>query len=361
MASETDLLTPMIPIKNIYYLFLYAWECFKEGKQVDVDIDSNSDLPNFLASVLIKGVQRQFRRGLDRRYVEQVEELAAPRGKFLFPETIKQSSLRAGRLVCEFDELAIDTVPNRILKAAIRHLHQSPDIKRGLSEELRRLERRLHGVPDLRLRPSLFRSLQVMRNQSQYGLLMHISRLVMELSLPDRQGSGHQFRDILDDETRMSAVFETFLRNFYRTEQALFSVASERITWPVTSSPLSELRYLPDMITDITLRSPARTIIIDAKYYRATFSSGRFGGHPKVHSAPLFQIQTYLDHCKCTSAIEGLLLFPQVSGAPVRLDYQMPRHRIRVCTVNLDQPWPAIHGELLDLLGAGGAPKKVAA
>ena len=351
----------MIPIRNLYYLFLYAWNQFTEGNRVDVGKDSSPDLPNLLAKVLIKGVQRQFRRGLDRRYVEQVDELAGPRGKFLFPETIKQSSLLAGRLVCQFDELAIDTVPNRILKAASRHLHRSSAIDQGLGKELRRLDARLSGVAHLPLKPSLFRSLQVMSHKSQYGLLMHICQLLMELSLPDRQGSGNQFCDIREDETRMSAVFETFLRNFYREEQSTFAVRGEQISWPATTFALGDLNYLPDMITDITLRSPTRSIIVDAKYYKNTFSAGRFGGHPKIHPGPLYQIQTYLEHSQSAAPIEGLLLFPQVSGPPVRLNYQLPRHRIRVCTVNLDQPWASVHIELLGLLGLNAAPAQVGA
>jgi 5-methylcytosine-specific restriction enzyme subunit McrC len=345
----------MIPIRNLYYLFLYAWDQFTEGNTADVGTESSPDLPNLLAKILITGVQRQFRRGLDRRYVEQVDELAAPRGQFLFPETLKRNSLLAGRLVCRFDELEVDTLPNRILKAAIRHLHRSPAIDPGLGEELRRLDLRLGGVTQLSLKPSLFRPLQVTRHQSQYGLLMHVCRLVMELSLPDRQGSGHQFRDICDDETRMSAVFEAFLRNFYRAEQSTFKVAGERISWPASAFASEELKYLPDMITDMTLRSPTRSIIIDAKYYRSTFSAGRFGGHPKIHAGPLYQIQAYLEHSQSATPMEGLLLFPQVSGASVRLDYRLPRHRIRVCTVNLDQPWAALHVELLDLLRLAAA------
>ena len=60
----------MIPVRNLYYLFLYAWDRFSEGRQIDVGSDTSPDLPNLLARVLVSGVRRQFRRGLDKGYVE---------------------------------------------------------------------------------------------------------------------------------------------------------------------------------------------------------------------------------------------------------------------------------------------------
>ena len=340
----------MIPILNVYYLFLYAWDRFIEGSKIDVGADTSPDLPNLLAKVLIAGTKRQFSRGLDRRYIGQIDELAAPRGRFLFTETITNSSLLAGRLVCQFDELAIDTVPNRILRSTIQRLHRSPLIEKTYAEELRRLDKRLEGVAQLALTPSLFRSLQVMRHQSQYSLLMNICRLVMELSAPQEFGAGHGFVDILTDEKRMSAVFEQFLRNFYRLEQTEFAVSAETIAWPASSDNSDQLGYLPAMITDVTLRSPHRMIIIDAKFYETTFVPGRFGGPPKVRSGHLYQLQSYLEHSPSGPEKEGILLYPLVSGDEARLQFQLPRHRIRVCTVNLNQPWHAIHDELLGLV-----------
>src|ERR1700733_6314012 len=106
----------LIPIRNLYYLFLYAWDRFSEGSRADVGAEASPDLPNLLARVLASGVRRQLRRGLDRGYVQRVDELALPRGKFLLQDTVRKSSLASGRVVCQFDELNADTLPNRILR-----------------------------------------------------------------------------------------------------------------------------------------------------------------------------------------------------------------------------------------------------
>jgi 5-methylcytosine-specific restriction enzyme subunit McrC len=343
----------MIPIRNVYYLFLYAWDRFSEGSRADVGTDASPDLPNLLARVLAFGVRRQFGRGLDRGYVERVDELALPRGKFLLQDTVKRSSPASGRAVCQFDELSTDTLSNRIIKAAIRRLHLCNDIAADLAAELRRLEARLEGVARMPLTPGLFRSLQVTRSHSQYALLMDVCRLVMDLSLPDEGGTGHRFYDVLEDEVKMSTVFENFVRNFYRMEQGHYSVAAESITWPAVCATPAQIGYLPAMQTDLTLRSADRTIIIDAKFYKQTFTLSRFGDHPKVRSGHLYQLQSYLEHGSKGStpaSSEGILLYPSIDGQEVNLDFQLPRHRIRVRTLDLSRPWPQIHDQLLTMV-----------
>ena len=342
----------MIPVRNLYCMFLYAWDKFPEGEQIEVGQDEGPDLPNLLAKVLASGVQRQFRRGLDKNYISKIEELVFPRGKFLLADTIKRSSLASGRAVCNFDELSIDTLSNRILRATMRRLQLSQDIAADLASELRRLDARLEGVTRVSLSPGLFRSLQVTRNQGQYGLLMKVCRLVMELSIPDEGGAGCRFYDILADETRMSAVFEHFVRNFFRLEQSRYSVSAEMVSWPARCANAYDADYLPMMITDVTLRSADRTIVIDAKYYKNTFVS-RFGSRPKVRSGHLYQLQSYLTNMERHPgriAPEGVLLYPSIDGQEMRLDFQLPQHRIRVWTIDLAQPWQHVHHQLLELV-----------
>ena len=342
----------MIPIRNLYYLFLYAWDRFSEGNRADVGADVGEDLPNLLAKVLASGVRRQLSRGLNRDYFERTDELALPRGKFLLQNTVKRNSLKFGCAVCQFDELSVDTLSNRILKAALRRLHQSPYIDPNLATELRRLEARLENVTQISFVPSVFRLLQVATSESRYPLLMDICRLVMELSLPDESGNGHRFRNVLEDEVRMSAIFEHFVRNFYRLEQGRYSVAAEAILWPATCASSWQASYLPNMLTDVTLRSAGRMIIIDTKFYKETFVTSRFGTTPKIHSGHLYQLQSYLEHSRKDpgdTKSEGILLYPSINGLEVELDYQLPSYRIRVCTLDLSKPWQHVHDRMLEM------------
>ena len=190
----------------------------------------------------MSGVRRQLIRGLEKGYVEVVEELRQSTGQVPAQDTVKRSSLVRGRVVCQFDELRVDTLQNRILRAAIRRLHLVPDIAAGLGAQLRRLEARLEGVTRVPLSPVLFRTLQVTRSHGQDGLLMDVCRLIMDLSLPDEHGTGYRFYDVLQDETRMSTIFEHFVANFYRIEQDEYFVGRDIIRWPVVCAVPSSVR-----------------------------------------------------------------------------------------------------------------------
>jgi 5-methylcytosine-specific restriction enzyme subunit McrC len=249
----------------------------------------------------------------------------------------------------------VDVVHNRILKAVLGVLARSPDIEAGLFGELRDLRARLAAVTDAPLSRHLFTQLQLSRNTGHYGLLMKICEMVLELAMPQEGGQGSRFADILQDEKRMSAIFEAFVRNFYRREQEVFSVASELIAWNIGLESPGYVHYLPSMLTDVTLRSPDRTIVVDAKFYREALVS-RHGGQDKVRSDHLYQILAYLRNLAPRKGpyerAEGLLLYPRTGDSELRLDFRLVGHRVRACTVDLTRRWTDIHQEMLALLAS---------
>jgi 5-methylcytosine-specific restriction enzyme subunit McrC len=333
-----------IPIRNIYYLFLYAWDKFPEGQVIEVGGDQGPELPSLLARILLACVRTLLRRGLERDYQPLIDELAGPRGRFLITDSIKRNTFVAGRIVCAFDELTIDTQANRIIKATLKALSHAAEIDANLSSQLASMAKRFGAVKDVRLTRRLFRSLQIGRANGRYGLAMQVCRLAADLMLPDEGGGNFHFVDILEDENRMSTVFEHFVRNFYRAEQSNFTANVEHINWEAEGDE-DALRFLPTMKTDITLRSRDKTIVIDAKYYKETLVTRYDGGQPKVQSAHLYQIQAYLRNMRGSGGPDET-----AEGAPVRLDMRVGGHRTRVWTVDLTRPWPEIHRELLDLL-----------
>jgi 5-methylcytosine-specific restriction enzyme subunit McrC len=342
-----------IPIRNLYYLFLYAWDLFPEGRAIETGATAGPNSLDLFSRILANGVRRLLRRGLDRIYLEAVEETASPRGRFLMTETLTRGATVRGQAVCSYDELAPDAPHNQVLKATLRALATAEDLDRGLARELGALHRALAGVSDVSLSSTLFRRVQLSRNSRHYNLLMHVCRLVLDLMLPGESGQRTRFADVLEDEARMSAVFEAFVRNFYRSEQSVFAVGAEHVDWDAAYGVAWHARHLPSMRTDATLRSPGRTIVVDAKYYRRTLVR-HMGGEEKVRSAHLYQLLAYLRHVRpmppSSHAAEGMLLYPRTDGRDLRLEYVLAGHRVRVCTVDLDRPWPEIHGDLIGLL-----------
>src|ERR1700761_6701311 len=110
---------------------------------------------------------------------------------------------------------------------------------------------------------------------------------------------------------------------------------------------------LPLMRTDVVLTSRARRIVIDTKYYEHIFQEYR--GTPKVRSTHLYQLLSYLTNLSASTTTdvphpEGMLLYPAVREE-FHKPYTLLGHRVVVQSVDLNQPWRAIHQALLRSVG----------
>ena len=339
-----------IPIENLYYLFCYAWGRFPEGKSIATGATTSPSVVDLLAKVLANGVKRLLKSGLDRGYVEYSEELTRLRGRVQVSESVSRNLFVSARAHCTYDELSEDVLHNQIIKSCLKRLSMVDGVNEELAHDLRVLHRRLGRVSDVRLTNGLFRLVQLHRNIGAYDLLLRICELIHHGLIPEQKGIRSRFADILADEARMSAVFEEFVRNFYRAEQQGFRVKSEWIEWESGSLDEKHKAFLPTMRTDVTLRSDERLIVIDTKYYRQTFVD--YMGKERVRASHLYQLFTYLKNLETRQGpmrVEGMLLYPSVNRQ-VLLDYNLGGHRIRVVTLNLNQPWPRIHKDLLDIV-----------
>ena len=70
-----------IPIKNIYYLLIYAWDDIKR-KSINLEVEKSPDLPNLLSDLLFKLMCRVIKKGLDKDYKEEIETTSFLKGKF---------------------------------------------------------------------------------------------------------------------------------------------------------------------------------------------------------------------------------------------------------------------------------------
>ncbi len=205
-----------IPIRNLYYLFCYVWGRFPEGGSVEVGVDDCPDLPNLFAKLLINGANRLMRRGLDRGYRSFVEETRAPRGRMLLDDIVKEQTLLRGAVVCAFEDLTVDVPHNQILNATARRLSRTWGVERRHAHDLGVIVRRMEAVSDISVTADQFRRVQLSRNTGQYLPLLKLCELIFRALLPEENGAGSRFADILKDEVTMSKVFEEFLRSFYQ-------------------------------------------------------------------------------------------------------------------------------------------------
>ena len=342
-----------IPVRNLYYLLCYAWDRLDEADLVDVGkIESNS-LVELLSRVLATGTSHLLRRGLDRGYVPHEDATCSLRGRIDFQTSLKKNLFRNARAWCVFDELTYDVPHNQILKTTLRRLSRTPELNKKVRGEIYGLLRRIEPVRDIVLRGDSFRRVQLHRNNAFYGFLLNVCQILHEELLPEEGGESGRFRDFTRDEKKMALVFQHFVRNFYTIEQNRYTVSGTRLAWQRVLGDEKSLNLLPNLNTDVTLKSRDRTLVIDTKFYRKALTEHY--GKKIYHPDHVNQIFVYVTNVKereekDAAQVEGMLLYPTVSE---ELDHEIELygHRIRVSTVDLAQSWWEIRQRLLLLVG----------
>ena len=246
---------------------------------------------------------------------------------------------------------------NRIVKATLRRLTLVAALDPAERRRTERLYRKLDAVSDVRLTAGLFRTVRIHRNNRFYSFLLHLCRIIHENLLVNEEEGTAEFRDFREDEHhQMGLLFEQFIKTFCERETD-YRVSAPKIDWFGAEGSETDLRHLPGMQTDIVLRSPKRTIIVDTKFYSSPLDT-RFGVK-RAKSGHLYQILAYVTNWAAAAPAdepepEGWLLYAAVDGD---FDYrfELMGRRIRVCSIDLAQGWREIEGDLKGLMGGRGS------
>ncbi len=356
-----------IPIHNVYYLLCYAWESaqFRDLARTG-EAGELASVQDLLGKVLARGTNRLVRRGIDRGYVERREDLAGIRGKLAVGETAKRAVRARGRAACDFEELSMDILANRIVRSSLGSLRRLGERKQGAGRDQVGLDptvrkevvsayHRLGGVSVVPLERRTFGMVQLDRNRGLYRFLLSVCRRIYECQLVDESKDDRQvFHDFRRDEATMWRLFEKFVTGFYRQKQHKFSVneGGRSIQWSDSlGATENDRKLIPGMEADIVLESPERRIIMDTKYYGEALG-GRHGSS-KLKSGNLYQLLTYLRNRQATkpdgAKHEGILLYPQVDK-PLAAELRLEGFRIQARTIDLAQPWQDIRDDLLEIL-----------
>ncbi|MEP0547494.1 MAG: hypothetical protein ABJF88_11220 [Rhodothermales bacterium] len=339
-----------IPVLNLYYLLLYAWDRLEEGRVVAVGGLEHRTTADLLARILVKGTRHVLRRGLDRGYVEHFETTSRLRGRVAFAPSVRRMLLPQARAVCTFDELTPDVLTNRILRTTIGRLMRVDALSDQHRRDLRGVYRELGGVGEIHLTRASFKRVRLHAGNAFYRFLLSACALAHENLFPRDDGQGYHFRDFARDDTQMARLFEAFLLRFYQRERPDLTARPESMAW--IAEPISTLGpgQLPGMRTDVTLRGADWTCVIDAKYYRAALSRWHEDG--TFDASNLYQITAYLRTLESNGGADGgadgVLLYPVVEGT-FDHTYRVGPHRVRLLTLDLTRPWPEIESTLLDL------------
>lgn len=349
-----------IPIRNVWYLLLYAWDLARWRDTTQAAVEASGSLLGLLASVLA-GTTRELLRGqLRRAHLDCHDEIRGIRGRVDFATSLKRMSFERGKAYCRFPELSIDTLRNRIIRATLHRLASDSRLvsaggssEGDLRHELRAVVSEMDGVRLSPITMADFSLVQLGSSDRDYAVPLAICALIQRLQIPAEQVGDQAMVALLKDEITFHRLFERFVLNFYRHRLTTYDVKGESLSWH------DELgcTLVPGMRTDVTItekRAPYRLLVVDTKYSIRTLAEAPHGGE-KFKSENLYQIYAYLrtqEHRSAAhAAAEGMLLYPTTSR---ELDEAMfvQGHRIRVATVDLSRPWREIEERLYSLVDA---------
>lgn len=261
---------------------------------------------------------------------------------------------------CRFEEFAVDTPRNRLIKSTLARLLSDPLLKArdtqtiNLKKRLGRCFVLMEGIGIGAITSDAFRCEAPGRNDREDRLVLALCELLFRSSIPmEIEGPAHLTeggREI----TLLRRVFERFVARFAQRHlrpRGWKVEPQKQIHWPVSGSSPGMSNYLPSMWLDLRLTSPDNRsrIVVDTKFTNV-LTRGK-GGTEVFKSAHLYQIYSYLQTQlgSFEGRSEGLLLYPSIHNT-VSEHMVLPGQVLRLETVDLSKPWISIEQSLSAIL-----------
>jgi len=348
-----------IPVRNLWLLMLYASELFRDIDSAKVSVEDNlDDIPDLVAEILSRQVERRLKRNLSFGYQSREAVLGRVRGRINLLYTERHQLSDRGKVACCFDELTVDTARNRFVRAALEeiskivHRNALAHRCRALAASLRRM-----GVTGERPGRSEVSVDRFGRHDADDQRMVSAAHLAFNLALPT-EAAGTKHLSLPDREiTWMRKLYEKGIAGFYDvvlSRQGWRVDAGKTIGWLIDSKSPGIDKILPSMRTDIVLdhASAGRRIVIDTKF-NSVVTRGWYR-EETLRSGYIYQIYAYLRSQEgngdpLAANASGLLLHPSV-GCMVNESVVIQGHEIRFATVDLGADAKEIRSQLLQVL-----------
>ena len=361
-----------IPIRNIWLLMLYASDLYRELPRTrTVGVEDNPDkLPDLVAELLTRAVERRMRRNLSFGYRRRHADINRVRGRIDLLRTERRQLLERSRIACSFEELTVDTPRNQFVKAALNLLRRTvsdPQLVHRCRTAVATMERAgVSGDPvsSNHQRPQTpFPRLD--RLSADDRQMLAASYLAFDLRFPTEDMGVSHLTTPDRDEYWARKLFERAVAGFYDvvlSPKDWHVSSGRRIHWPVDSGTPGISEVLPSMQTDIELERPVldnqrigrERIIIDTKF-TSVLTSGLYRDQT-LKSGYIYQMYAYLRSQErgadpSTLDSTGIMLHPSV-GCHFDDSAVIQGHRIRFVTVDLAADSQTIRHELFRIVDA---------
>ena len=353
-----------IPVRNLWLLMLYASDLFRDRDKAKVSVEDNpDDIPDLVAEILCRHVERRIHRNLSYGYRSRVAVLDRVRGRIDLLNTERHRLLDRGKVACRFDELTIDTARNRYVRAALEEISRIvfrdslAHRCRSLAASLRRM-----GVTGERPGRGEVSIDRFGRHDADDQPMVAAAHLAFNLFLPT-EAAGARHLSLPDREiTWVRKLYEKGIAGFYDvvlSPKGWRVDAGKTISWQIDSKSPGIDGILPSMRTDIILdhSEAGRRIVIDTKF-NSIVTRGWYR-EESLRSGYIYQIYAYLRSQEdrgdpLAENASGLLLHPSV-GDRVDEAVVIQNHEIRFATVDLGATAQEIRDRLLQVLDVSHA------
>ncbi len=347
MTSDKGIL-----IHNIFYMLTYA---FQELRQNNFEKISGEDFDNIFdlfAEILSRGVVYQLKQGLHREYMARHETMPSLQGKLDINGTVRNFVGNRRVLDCDYDELSVDNLFNRVLKTTMLCLLHNSEVHDMRKASLKKLLLFFTGVSSVPPKSIRWRAMRFDRNNRSYRMLMYICYFVLDNMLMTTTSGDYAMHTFSDEH--MNRLYEKFILEYYRRHHPELNPCARQIKWNIkeNESNAASLAALPIMQTDIFLQSSNRTLIIDAKYY--THTTRQHFGKEMLHSNNLYQINTYVTNHDVTHQgnVDGILLYAKTENEE-SMNHSFTLNDgnvISARTLDLNQKFDKIKQQLEDII-----------
>ena len=270
-----------IPIKNIWWLLLFASELFKarddSAKRFGIE-DNHKDIPDLVAEILTRAVKRRLLHNLSVDLERKQADLTRVRGRIDHIRTKRHCLLERGKIACSFDYFTADTPRNQYVKAALVKLSRivtNTGLKRSCRAYAAALER-AGVIKDLPM--SILKTnrspVAMARTNLEDKWMLDAAKLAVNLWLPTEE-PGDLHIPVVDRGGWLRTLFEQAIGGFIisifpHPEWKVYP--NERIDWDKKSSTSMIEKHLQKMQTDIRLERTDKEndvkswTIIDTKF-----------------------------------------------------------------------------------------------
>ncbi len=334
-------------VKNIYYMLCYSFygELLNEKDEAKLGSEAFDNIYNLFSLLLCLILKKEVKKGLHREYIGTNDELGTIRGKININETINKNSLTRKKIYCEFDEYNENCLLNRVIKTTMYYLIKSNKIGKVSKESIKKLLNYFNKVDIIEIKTIKWDQIKFNRNNISYKYIVDLCKLILNGLIVSDKNGNNKFKEFLDD-TRISAIYENFIKEYYRKHYPELNACSKKLY--LTDKPLTS--YIPMMKTDITLTYEERMLIIDAKFYNKILRDNYLNTRCKtISNNNLYQILTYVDNQDPLKKgnVYGMLLYAQTTDEPsIELKDELNKHTIIVRTLNLNESWDSIKTRL---------------